>query len=232
MNGKPFPEDLQQRLGIPVSLANDAQCFALAEALLGVGKGASSCFGVILGTGVGGGLILNREVHNGYQGIAGHWGHMCVDIDGEPCPCGRSGCLETFCSGPALERYYAKSSGTERSLSDIVGRRSTDPHAEQTLRRLVRHLASALGSIINIFDPEVVVLGGGVSNTPGLVNELHKALAPEVLYSPMRTKVALNLLGDSAGVFGAGLLSLPKDTWLETQKTLLAANSSSIGRHP
>jgi len=212
LNNQPFNKDLEAMLGIPVRLANDANCFAVAEALMGavpeVMPNAEAVFGVILGTGVGGGWVLNGKVRNGRQGIAGEWGHNFLDESGGPCYCGHSGCVEKVISGPALERYYAQLTGQKSSLPDIVIRsKSTeDAAALETMDRLLHFFGKAMAVVINIMDPDAVVLGGGVGNIDLLYTH-GPAEVQKHLFNPRIDTVFLRpKLGDSAGVFGAALL--------------------------
>jgi fructokinase len=212
LNGRPFDKDLEKALGVPVKLANDANCFAVAEALMGAAAevlpNAETVFGVILGTGVGGGWVVNGKVLNGRQGIAGEWGHNFLDESGGPCYCGRIGCVETVISGPALERFYATQSGEKKSLKEIVQLASagTDPHAARTMQRLVHFFGKAIAVVINIMDPDVIVLGGGVGNIDLLYTD-GVAEAKKYLFNSRIDTIFLKpKLGDSAGVFGAALL--------------------------
>jgi len=210
--GKPFDKDLERRLGVPVRLANDANCFAVAEALLGavpdVLPNAEVVFGVILGTGVGGGLVVRQKVVNGRQGIAGEWGHNFLHESGGPCYCGKVGCVETLISGPALEKFYAQKSGQQLHLRDIVERSvaGNDAAATATMDRLIHYFGKAIAVVINIIDPDAIVLGGGVGNIDRLytdgVAEAHKHL----FNTRIDTVFLKPKLGDSAGVFGAALL--------------------------
>lgn len=206
--GRPFWHDLQRELEVPITLANDANCFALAEARLGAGRGARSMFGVIMGTGVGGGLVYRGEIVQGLHGIGGEWGHNVLLDDGPRCYCGKYGCVETFLSGPFLERFYHSLSGTARALPDIVvaARGGADPAAAATVDRLHELFGRALSVVINIVDPEVVVLGGGVSNVDSLYTGGVEALGRHIFHDRMQTRIERNQLGDSAGVFGAALL--------------------------
>jgi len=210
LNGKPLKRDLEQKLKVKVCTANDANCFALAENRMGAGRGAKTMFGVILGTGVGGGVIINGEALYGKQGIAGEWGHNQLLADGPPCYCGKNGCVETILSGPALEDYYESLSGRRLSLAQIYANHkdSYDPFAEQLIERLVKNLARALAAVINILDPEAIVLGGGVSNLDLIYEELPKELASTkwVFNNRVETAILRAKLGDSAGVFGAAWL--------------------------
>lgn len=198
--GRPLPTDLEAKLRIPVRVANDANCFALAEALLGAAKGYRTVFGVIMGTGVGGGLIVDGKVLDGKSGIAGEWGHNVLESDGEPCYCGKRGCVETVLSGPALERWHLKHTGEAKKLKEIA--------AENGLA--VDHACSefgrALSVLVNILDPDAIVLGGGVSNVERLYSDGASALKAHVFHDDYRPTILKPKLGDSAGVFGAAML--------------------------
>lgn len=212
MNGQPMHADLEKRLGIPVRLANDANCFALAEALMGVGKnypGAGLVFGVIMGTGVGGGLVVHGKVINGHHGIAGEWGHNILEQDGDPCYCGKSGCVEKVISGPGLEKYYQRISNQPLRLKEIVQRyqQGTDPHALATIERLLEFYGRAISTLINVLDPDLIVIGGGVGNIDLLYTEGYERIKKYIFNNGrVTTPVCKPLLGDSAGVFGAALL--------------------------
>lgn len=210
--GKPFNIDLEARLGIPVKLANDANCFAVAEALIGAGIDLKPkpevVFGVIMGTGVGGGLVVRGKVLNGKQGIAGEWGHNFLDESGGQCYCGKVGCVETVISGPALERYYASISGEKLPLREIVGRAEagTDQNAIKTMDRLVHFFGKAIAVVINIVDPELIVIGGGVGNIDRLYSDGVVEAQKHLFNTRIDTVFMKPNLGDSAGVFGAALL--------------------------
>ncbi|MFN8221174.1 MAG: ROK family protein [Fimbriimonadales bacterium] len=206
LNGQPLPADLSASLGVEAVVANDANCFALAEATLGAAKDAEVVFGVIMGTGVGGGIVVHGRVLGGAQGIAGEWGHNVLDPEGDPCYCGRRGCVETVLSGPSLERFYFRISGERRRLPEIVARRGSDPHADATMERLFAKFGEALGVVVNILDPDVVVLGGGVGNIADLRTRGRDELAKHVFNPELRTQLRAPTLGDSAGVFGAAML--------------------------
>jgi fructokinase len=197
LNGRPFRSDLVARVGEPIVFANDANCFALAEATFGAARGAEVAFGVIMGTGVGGGLVLRGRAWDGAQGIAGEWGHVVLEpASGPQCYCGKRGCVETFLSGPAIERAYAEKTGTKRALVDIG---TLD---DATLERFGR----ALATVIDIVDPDVIVLGGGVSNLSILYGKGIEAVARWVFNDELRTRIVKHEIGDSAGVLGAALL--------------------------
>jgi predicted NBD/HSP70 family sugar kinase len=213
LNGKPLKADLEQALGIPFEMANDANCFALAETHWGaVARGfpeARMVFGVIAGTGVGGGIVLDGKVWNGKHGIGGEWGHNFLDESGGPCYCGKVGCVETVIAGPALERYYAGLTGKPARLKEIVTLASTgQPEAKATMDRLYHFFGKALSVVTNILDPDVIVVGGGVGNIPGLYTEGIEALKQFIFNNTLDVPVVAPLLGDSAGVFGAAALTL------------------------
>ncbi len=213
LNGMPLKKDLDAKLNIPFTLANDANCFAVAEARFGaahdVAPDAEVVFGVIMGTGVGGGLVVHGKAINGKQGLGGEWGHNFLDESGGKCYCGKTGCVETIISGPALERYYKSLSGKALRLRDIASNAATDEAAMQTMQRLTHFFGKAISVIINILDPDVIVLGGGVGN----IQELYSAGVQEAKQYVFNTGIdhldtifLKPKLGDSAGVFGAALL--------------------------
>ncbi|MBL6449068.1 ROK family protein [Fulvivirga sp. 29W222] len=210
LNGQPFKQDLEDLLGIEVKMANDANCFALAETRLGIVQDINSdaevVFGVIMGTGVGGGLVVNGKVINGHQGIGGEWGHNFLDASGGKCYCGKSGCVETIIAGPALERYYQGLSGEHKKLKDIVIQQEGDKYAAATLERLAHFFGLGISNIINILDPDVIVLGGGVGNIDILYNRGVKEAEKYTFNTSLKTPIVRPKLGDSAGVFGAALL--------------------------
>lgn len=210
LNGQPLQRDLSAALGVPAILANDANCFALAETRWGVVRThypeARVVFGVIAGTGVGGGLVLDGRVWNGRHGIAGEWGHNFLDESGGPCYCGKTGCVETVISGPGLERFYKGLSGVERRLKEIV--LGTDPAAQATLSRLYHFFGKALSVVTNVVDPDVIIVGGGVGNIRGLYTEGVRSLGAHIFNNRLDVPVVPPMLGDSAGVFGAAALTL------------------------
>ena len=211
LNGKPFRADLESALGVPIAFANDANCFALAEATFGAAAGARVTFGVIMGTGVGGGIALadaggTPRVWDGAQGIAGEWGHVVLDpIAGPPCYCGRRGCVEQYLSGPALERAYEARTGRKTPLATLAA--STEPDAVAILDAAMETFGRALATVIDVLDPDVVVLGGGVSNVARFTTDGRDAVARWTFTDALETRIVKNALGDSAGVLGAALLS-------------------------
>jgi fructokinase len=210
INGMPFKADLAKHLGVEVRMANDANCFAVAEAAIGAAHdivpNAEVVFGVIMGSGVGGGIVVNGKVINGRMGLGGEWGHNFLDASGGMCYCGKLGCVETVISGPALEKYYATLTNTPLKLKDIFTRLDTDPAAKMTKDRLIRQFGKAIAHIINILDPSAIVIGGGVGNLDILYTEGVAEAAKHVFNTSMDTLFLKPKLGDSAGVFGAALL--------------------------
>jgi len=213
LNGRPLQADLEARLSRPVRLANDANCFTLSEAIDGAGGGFETVFGLILGTGVGGGVAFRRRIHEGPNQIAGEWGHNPLPwmTDDEramapECYCGKRGCVETFLSGPGFERDYAALSGLQRSSQEIVAAANSDASARQALDRYADRLARALAAVLNVLDPDAVVLGGGMSNLPDL-HTATSALLPRYVFSDtVATRLIPNVHGDSSGVRGAAWL--------------------------
>lgn len=211
LNHKPLHKDLERLLNIPVFMANDANCFAVAETQMGIVKEqfprAEMVFGVIMGSGVGGGLVINGKVWNGKHGIAGEWGHIFLDEDGEDCYCGKHGCVETILAGKALERYYKRISGKDKKLKDIIADKSEDKFAQQTYERLIHFFGKGLSVIINVIDPDVIIIGGGVGNIPHLYDEGIESVKQFTFNPDMKTPIVKPKLGDSAGVFGAAFLT-------------------------
>jgi fructokinase len=212
LNGQPLADDLSLRLGVPVVLANDANCFALAETQWGVVSretpGARMVFGIIMGTGVGGGLVMDGKIWGGRHGIGGEWGHNFLDESGGACYCGKTGCVETVISGPATERYYRGLTGQALSLKDIVGRylAGSDAAADQTIERLCHFFGKGVAVITNLLDPDVIVVGGGVGNIDALYSVGLWELGKYIFNNRVEVPLLKPSLGDSAGVFGAAAL--------------------------
>jgi fructokinase len=229
LNGRPFRQDLNRALSGKVLFENDANCFALAEARLGAARDQQNgiVFGVILGTGVGGGVVIHGKVWPGPQQLGGEWGHHAVgpfrdtpaggvatargDIglalpERGPCYCGKLGCVELYAAGPAIERDYLSRSGVALSLREIAERRASDPHAARALQVLLEAFGRGLANVIDILDPSAIVLGGGVSNLDFLYSEGVEHVARYVFNDELTTPILKNELGDSAGVIGAALL--------------------------
>ena len=211
--GRPLDRDLGQAIGRPVRLANDADCFTLSEATDGAGAGAPVVFGVILGTGVGGGVVAHGRLLSGPNAITGEWGHNPLpwpeddERPGPPCYCGRSGCIEMFLSGPGLAREHRAATGIDRSSPEIWA----DPGAEALRQRYERRLARALASIINILDPHVVVLGGGLSGIERLYRHVPALWGQWVFSDQVDTRLAPPRHGDASGVRGAAWLWRPEE---------------------
>jgi len=211
--GEPLKDDLQALLGRELRVANDANCFALSEAVDGAGQGAPVVFGVILGTGVGGGIVVNGRVLDGANGIAGEWGHNPLplpageDLPLPSCYCGRAGCIETYLSGPGLAMDHARCSGElARPEGIVAGAAEGDPACEASLARYEHRLARALAGVINILDPDVIVLGGGLSNVERLYETVPSLWRPHVFSDHVATRLLRARHGDSSGVRGAAWL--------------------------
>ncbi len=211
LNGRPFRQDLVAKVEKPIAFSNDANCFTLAEACYGAGRKQQVVFGVILGTGVGGGIACAPpqglpRTWDGRMSIAGEWGHVALEPqDGPPCYCGRRGCIETLLSGPALEAHYAKRSGHKLPLFEIAAR-TADPHAQAVWNTALSHFGRALATVINILDPDVIVLGGGVSKLDLWYERGPQEVARWVFGGEFDTPIVRHQIGDSAGVLGAALL--------------------------
>jgi fructokinase len=213
LNGRPLDRDLANALDRPVRLANDANCFALSEATDGAAAGAPVVFGVIVGTGTGGGLVISGRVVTGANAIAGEWGHNPLpaarddERPGPPCYCGRSGCIETFLSGPALARDYVAHGGDDVSALDVARRAdSGDARAMACLERYEHRFARAIASVINIVDPDVIVVGGGLSNIRSLYARVPALWTDHVFSDRVDTKLVPAKYGDASGVRGAAWL--------------------------
>lgn len=209
LNDRPLRDDIAEKLGIDIHLANDANCFALAEATLGAAKGEKIVMGLILGTGVGGGVVIDGHVLDGAHGIAGEWGHNTMRGETTPCYCGKSGCVEKVFAGPSLERFYNEQTGQAIRLPEIVKRAAAgEAPAVATLERLREKFAEAIAVPINIIDPHAIVIGGGVGNLDLLYSdETRQAVLKYVFNKELHTKFLKPTLGDSAGVFGAAMLA-------------------------
>jgi len=210
LNGRPFRDDLVRVLGRPAAFENDANCFALAEAELGAAREHRDgvVFGVILGTGVGGGVVVRGAIWSGPQGIAGEWGHHAVWAgrdDARACYCGQRGCLEQYASGPAVEDDYEARAGVRRGVAEIASRAAHDAHAAAALEGLVDAFGRGIANVIDVLDPSVVVLGGGVSNLDVLYTAGVERVRRYVFNDELTTPIVRHALGDSAGVLGAAL---------------------------
>lgn len=204
--GMPLKEDLEQALKQKIALDNDANCFTIAEATLGAAKEYNVVFGVIMGTGVGGGIVINGNLHRGRTNIAGEWGHHTLRIDGNKCYCGKLGCVETYISGPALEKRWTSITGITEALPLIIQNIDNTKSGLKWKKEFLENFAIGLANVIDILDPDVIVLGGGVSNIPFLYDEGRDYVYDKVFSDLVETPILKNQLGDSAGVFGASLL--------------------------
>lgn len=208
LNGRRLHADLQEAIGVPVRLSNDANCFALSEAIDGAGQGADVVFGVIVGTGVGGGVVVDGHVLDGINGVAGEWGHSPLpeprddERPGPACYCGRRGCIETFVSGPAVARDHHAHTGETKRADELVH----DPNAEPTWARFEDRLARSLAVVVNLLDPAVIVLGGGLSNVSRIYERVPSLLAKRVFSDVLHTQIVPAQHGDSSGVRGAAWL--------------------------
>jgi predicted NBD/HSP70 family sugar kinase len=210
LNGQPLQTDLENTLRIRIEMANDANCFALAETHWGIvhrsAPEARLIFGIIMGTGVGGGIVIDGKIWNGRHGIGGEWGHNFLDESGGPCYCGKSGCVETVISGPATERYYTALTGERLRLKEIVARDGSDPAATKTIDRLCHFFGKGVSVITNLLDPDVLVIGGGVGNIEALYSRGLGSLNEHIFNNRVEVPLLKPSLGDSAGVFGAAAL--------------------------
>lgn len=201
--GMPLKNDIEKALDREIVMENDANCFALAESLLGSAKGYDVVFGVIMGTGVGGGIVINGTLHKGRTNIAGEWGHHTLHPNGNECYCGKQGCVETYISGPALEKRWLELTGKKESLQSIVPMTSS---SAQWKKEFLENFGISLANVIDILDPDVIVLGGGVSNIPFLYDRGKKVVYEKVFSDSVDTPILKNSLGDSAGVFGVCMI--------------------------
>ena len=204
--GKPLKEDIEKKLDKKISIENDANCFAISEATLGIAKNHSFVFGVILGTGVGGGIVIDGKIHHGRTNIAGEWGHHTLHQNGKNCYCGKKGCVETYISGPALEQRWKEITGKTQSLFEIV-KDSNNSKFITWKQEFLDDFGTSLANVIDIVDPDVVVLGGGLSNIEFLYSDGIQNVYDKVFSDLVDTPILKNSLGDSAGVFGAALLN-------------------------
>ncbi len=213
LNHQPLKADLESMLHRNVSITNDANCFALSESTDGAGQNARSVFAVIIGTGVGAGLVINGQVWDGCNGIAGEWGHNplpwpdSTEIPGPDCWCGQSGCLETWLSGPALSQHYEKLTGSQHQPTEIVeAARMGDDLAEKILQGYEHRLARGLAQVINLLDPDTIILGGGLSNIERLYDNIPRLWRSRIFSDTINTQLLPPLHGDSSGVRGAAWL--------------------------
>ena len=212
--GRDFKSDLHLQLKRPITLENDANCFALSEAKGGAGKGFSHVFAVILGTGVGGGVVINHQLLVGANAICGEWGHNPLpwqsedDLPLQTCYCGKLGCIETFLSGPGMAKQNDLQFGLTLNSRQVFEQIHTQPKAQQAYDMYLERLAKSLASVINVLDPEIIVLGGGLSNIDSLYGEVVKRWGKYIFSDEVNTKLVKNTFGDSSGVRGAAYLAM------------------------
>jgi fructokinase len=207
--GQPLKADLENLLGRKIEIQNDANCFAMAEALSGAGRGKDLVFGVIMGTGCGGGIVHKGEVIVGRQAIAGEWGHTSIAPDGPLCYCGQRGCVETYISGGGAEARYAERFGVKMAFREIAKDfYAKEPNAVEFVKAFFSHFGRALANVIDILDPDIVVLGGGVSNFDAVYTEGVAQVAKFIFSDSLETPIVKHQLGDSAGVIGAALIGI------------------------
>jgi fructokinase len=206
LNSLPLQALLEDKLVHDIIIENDANCFAIAEALMGAGKGYPSVFGVIMGTGCGGGIVFDGKIRQGPQNIAGEWGHMVIDSQGEPCYCGANGCVESFISGGGLEKTIKNKTGHIISAVDFFNTPLKDESLKNIKQDFYARFGQALANLINILDPDIVVLGGGLSNEQSLYKEGIDEVYSRIFNDVPSTPIVKNKLGDSAGVIGAALI--------------------------
>jgi len=203
--GKSLKEDLENKIGKKISMENDANCFTMAEATLGAATEYSLVFGVILGTGVGGGITINKKLHSGRTNIGGEWGHHTLHRNGIPCYCGKTGCVETYISGPSLENQWTKLTGNSQTLPEILSNIDNEI-GKKWKDEFLENFGYGLANVIDILDPDAIVLGGGLSNIDFLYTEGKNSVYEKVFSDLVDTPILKNKLGDSAGVFGACML--------------------------
>ena len=203
--GKSLDTDLQKLLGKNISIENDANCFSMAEAAMGAAREYDIVFGVIMGTGIGGGIVINGHLHKGRTNIAGEWGHHTLHQNGNSCYCGKKGCTETYISGPALEKHWLDLSGISQTVPEILESKD-HPKFNQWKEDFIENFGRGMANVIDILDPDVIVLGGGLSNIDFLYSDGKNSVYDKVFSDLVDTPILKNKLGDSAGVFGAALL--------------------------
>jgi fructokinase len=203
--GKSLKKDLEHKLQKNISIENDANCFALCESKMGAGIGFDSVFGVILGTGIGGGIVINNTLYCGRTNIAGEWGHHTLHQNGNSCYCGKCGCVETYISGPSLEKRWNQLTGLTQSMPDIINN-FDNVIGKQWKNEFLENFGYGLANVIDILDPDVIILGGGLSNIDFLYTEGIDSIYSKVFSDIVETPILKNKLGDSSGVFGAALL--------------------------
>jgi len=214
LNGKPLKKNLEEKLGRSVNLENDANCFALSEAVDGAGQGKLIVFGVIIGTGVGGGIIVNQKILRGINSICGEWGHIALPNRtndekkyNKKCYCLRDGCMETYVSGPGFANCFNLRHNANLDSHEIIKNHPANKDSTNALAQYVNHLARGLSIVVNVLDPDIIVLGGGMSNIDYIYESINEELKKHVFTDTLHTKIVKNIHGDSGGVRGAAWLS-------------------------
>ena len=203
--GKSLKEDLENKLQKNISIENDANCFTIAESKLGAGIGFDLVFGVIMGTGVGGGIVIDNTLHSGRTNIAGEWGHHTLHQNGNSCYCGKNGCVETYISGPSLEKRWNQLTGLTQTMPEII-ENFDNSIGKQWKNEFLENFGHGMANVIDILDPDAIILGGGLSNIDFLYDEGKESIYSKVFSDMIETPILKNNLGDSSGVFGAALL--------------------------
>ncbi|MBF0287114.1 MAG: ROK family protein [SAR324 cluster bacterium] len=207
--GHPLKQDLEALVDHEVLLENDANCFALSEAILGAGQGKEMVLGIIMGTGMGGGIVHKGRIWRGIHNNAGEWGHTCLDFEGPECWCGQKGCMELYLSGIGVQRIYQEYTGKRKSLQEIYRNYEAgkDQHAQKTITDFVHYFGRCMANLINIFDPNILVIGGGVSNLPILYKAGQESTNRQLFNTKLPVPIVKNKLGDSSGIYGAAILA-------------------------
>ncbi len=206
---QPLKKDLEELVEHEVFMENDANCFALSEALMGAGQGKEMVLGIIMGTGMGGGIVHHGKIWKGVHDNAGEWGHICLDLDGPECWCGQKGCMELYLSGMGVQRIYQEYTNQTKTLQEIYRDYASenDPNAQKTMTDFIYYFGRCMASLINIFDPSILVIGGGVSNLPILYTEGQASANRQLFNTRLPVPIVKNELGDSSGIYGAALLA-------------------------
>ena len=208
LNGLPLKDLIESKINRKVLVENDANCFALAEALLGAGKGYNYVFGVIMGTGCGGGFIIDQKIRSGINSISGEWGHSIINPEGPLCYCKKKGCVETYISGSGLEKFIESDLNQKMAAGEFLNKTNFNDNELKVLNRFYRYFGLSLSNIINITDPDIIVLGGGLSNHHDLYTKGFEEVKRNIFSDYLKTPIVKNKLGDSAGVFGAAILGV------------------------
>ena len=208
LNGLPLKLKIEEKLGKKIAIENDANCFSLAEASLGAGKEYSCVFGIIMGTGCGGGFVYNKKLRTGPQHLSGEWGHSTIDLSGPDCYCKKKGCIETYISGSGLEKIISKELGDKTSSADFLNKDNFNEKEQRVINNFYRYFGIAVSNVINVIDPDVIIIGGGLSNHDGLYSKGKREVYKNIFSNEQSTPIIKNILGDSAGVIGAAIIGI------------------------